>query len=374
MKGKKKWIVLLVLVAGVAAYALTRPKPVPPRLSGESMKGIVYHEYGTADVLRLESIDKYLPNDNQVLIKVRAASVNPLDWHYMRGTPYAMRVGSGLRRPNDPRLGVDLSGEVVLVGKDVTQFKPGDEVFGVGDSALAEFSRATPKRIAPMPAGITFEQAAAVPVAAITALQALRDKGHLQAGQKVLINGSSGGVGTFAVQIAKALGAEVTAVCSGRNVELVKTLGADHVVDYTKEDFTQGQERYDVILDNVGTRPLSEIRRAMKPKGICVLVGGGGPDAGKWLGPILRPIYALLYSPFVSQKFTMLFAEITREDLLLLKEMMETKKVTPVIDRTYPLAETPEAIRYLEAGHARGKVVIEVSGDGMAGRSSASEP
>jgi NADPH:quinone reductase-like Zn-dependent oxidoreductase len=361
MKIKKRWIVLFVLVAGVAAYWMTRPKPVPPRLSGESMQGIVYHEYGTADVLRLESIDKYLPNDNQVLIKVRAASVNPLDWHYIRGTPYAMRLmGAGLRRPIDPRLGVDLAGEVVEVGRNVTRFKPGDEVFGVGDSALSEYSRASAARIAPKPAGITFEQAAAVPVAGITALQALRDKGHVQAGQKVLINGASGGVGTFAVQIAKALGAEVTGVCSGRNFELVRSLGADHVIDYTKEDFTLGQERYDVILDNVGTRPLREMRRALKPKGICVLVGGGGPDAGKWLGPIVRPFFALLYSPIVSQSFTMLFADVTNADLVVLKEMMESKKVTPVIDRTFPLAETPEAIRYLEAGHARGKVIVEV--------------
>jgi NADPH:quinone reductase-like Zn-dependent oxidoreductase len=240
----------------------------------------------------------------------------------------------------------------------VTQFKPGDRVYGVAPGSFGGYALASLRRIAPMPAGATFEQAAAVPVAAITALQGLRDKGKLRAGQKVLINGASGGVGTFAVQIAHAFGAEVTGVCSTRNLEMVRALGADHVIDYKQEDFTQGQERYDLVLDNVGIHTVSSLRRVLKPQGILVLVGGGGPDAGNWIGPLARPLKALVMSPFVDQEMSMLLANVNPDDLLVMNELIEAGKVTPVIDRTYGLSEVPEAIRYLEEGHARGKVVI----------------
>ncbi len=323
------------------------------------MKAIVYADYGSPDVLELKEIEKPVPNDNQVLVKVRAASANPLDWHYMRGTPYFMRVtGVGLRRPKATRLGVDLAGQVEAVGRSVTRFKPGDEVFGTGGGAFAEYASSSEKKIVLKPANLTFEQAAAVPVAAISALQGLRDKGKVQPGQKVLINGASGGVGTFAVQIAKSFGADVTGVCSTRNVELVRSLGADQVIDYTQQDFTERGQRYDLILDCVGNQPLLRFRRALNPNGTCVLIGGGGPNDGLWIGPPLRFVKALLMSPFMSQKFVPLLAEIRREDLIFLADLMQAGKVTPVIDRTYPLSQVPAAIRYLEKGHARGKVVI----------------
>jgi NADPH:quinone reductase-like Zn-dependent oxidoreductase len=274
----------------------------------------------------------------------------------MRGTPYVMRIGAGIGAPENPRLGVDFAGTVEAVGKDVTRFKPGDEVFGGRTGAFAEYLTVREDRsLLPKPANLSFEQAAAVPVAAITALQALRDKGRLQAGQKVLINGASGGVGTFAVQIAKSLGAEVTGVCSTRNVEMVRALGADHVVDYTKEDFTRGAERYDLIVDMVGNRGLFEYKRVLQPKGSFVIVGA---QDGKWLGPLWAPIKAMVLSPFVSQEMGMMLAEINPADLAVLSELMRSGKVTPVVDRTYPLRETQEAIRYLETGRARGKVVV----------------
>ena len=368
LKRKSARIALLVLAIAFAAFWLLKPAPTPPaRGSGEPMKAIVYHEYGSSDVLRFEETEKLLPNDNQVLIKVRAAAANPLDWHYMRGTPYIMRLmGSGVRKPKDIRLGADLAGQIVAVGRSVTQFKPGDEVYGVGDSAFAEYSRASEKRIALKPEQLTFEQAAAVPVAALTALQGLRDKGKVQPGQKVLINGASGGVGTFAVQIAKSLGAEVTGVCSTRNVEMVRSLGADHVIDYKKEDFARSAERYDVILDNVGNRPLTDFRRVMKPTGILVMIGGGGPQDGQWIGPVWGFLKAPALSALTSQEFEVFVAEITKDDLGVMNELMEAKRVTPVIDRTYTLREVPEAIRYLETGRARGKVVITVEQDDRA--------
>jgi NADPH:quinone reductase-like Zn-dependent oxidoreductase len=326
------------------------------------MKAVVYTNYGPPDVLEIRDIKKPVPNDDQVLVKVRAAAVNPLDWHFMEGMPYVGRMMmGGIRKPKDPRLGVDYAGTVEAVGKNVTQFKPGDQVFGNRSGAFAEYLCARADRaIALKPANMTFEQAAGVPVAGLTALQGLRDKGKVQPGQKVLINGASGGVGTFAVQIAKSLGAEVTGVCSGRNVDLVRSLGADHVIDYTKEDFTKDDERYDVILDNVGTQPLSGFRRVLKPNGICVMIGGGGPNEGKWVGPMARPIKAMLISPFISQKMGMMMAQGNKDDLNILADLMESGKVKPVIDRTYPLSEIREAIRYLEAGHARGKVIITV--------------
>ena len=358
LKRKSTRIVLVVLVLVVAGFWFLRPTPIPFRGSGEPMRAIVYREYGPPDVIRVEQVEKPLPNENQVLIKVRAAAANPLDWHYVRGIPYLVRIGSGLLKPNSARLGVDVAGEVVAVGSNVTQFKPGDEVFGTGPGAFAEYVRASQNKIVLKPANLTFEQAASVPVAALTALQGLRDKGKIHSGQRVLINGASGGVGTFAVQIAKSYGAEVTGVCSTRNVEMVRSIGADHVIDYTKEDFTRSAQRYDIIYDTVGNHSFSELGRALVPNGIAVLIGGGGPNGGRWIGPMADPIKAFLRSPFSSQKFVFFIADIRKDDLALLRHLMETGKVKPVIDRTYPLTQVPEAIRYLEQGHARGKVVI----------------
>ncbi len=355
------FLLIVLLIGGFAIYAWATGARQEPIETGEPhMKAVVYMNYGSPDVLEIRDIKKPAPNDDQVLIKVRAVSVNPLDWHFMEGTPMIMRaMGTGLRKPKDPRLGVDMSGEVEAVGKNVTQFKPGDEVFGAKSGALAEYICVRADRaIVRKPANITFEQAAAVPIAAVTALQGVRDKGKVQPGQKVLINGASGGVGTFAVQIAKTYGAEVTGVCSTRNLELVRSLGADHVIDYTKEDFTKGEQHYDVILDNVGTQPLSGFRRVLRPNGICVMIGGGGPNDGGLIGPLFRPVKAMVMSPFISQKMGMLMANITRDDLTFLANLMQSGKVTPVIDRTYPLSQIAEAMRYLEKGHARGKVII----------------
>ena len=322
------------------------------------MKAIVYEEYGSPDVLELQEIDKPVVNDDGVLVRVRAASANPYDWHFMRGKPYFMRMQTGLLKPKANRLGVNLAGQVEAVGKNVTQFHPGDEVFGGGDGAFAEYVCGSEDRLVLKPANLTFEQAAAVPTAAFTALQGLRDKGRIQPGQKVLINGASGGVGTFAVQIAKSFGAEVTGVCSTRNVDKVRSIGAHQVIDYTHEDFTHGGQRYDLMLDSVGNRSLSECRRVLASKGTYVIVGG--PDGGRWLGPMAHFLRTLVLSLFVSQKVVVLMAKRNKEDLLVLKELLEAGKVTPVIDRTYPLSEVPEAIRYLEEGHAQGKVVIAV--------------
>ena len=325
------------------------------------MKAIVYCDYGSPDVLKLEEIAKPTPADNQALVRVHAASINPYDWHFLRGIPYVMRLETGLRKPKDRRLGVDFAGTIEAVGRNVTRFKPGDEVFGGRTGALAEYVCVREQgSVALKPPNVSFEQAATVSLAGVTALQAVRDKAQLRAGQKILINGASGGVGTFAVQIARSLGAEVTGVCSTKNLELVRSLGADHVIDYTKEDFTKGAQRYDVILDLVGTQPLVGFKHVLTPRGICVLVGGGGPDEGNWIGPMARPIKALLLSPFVSQKIGMFMAEMNQKDLNVLRDLMQAGKVTPVIDRTYPLSAVPEAIRYLEKGHARGKIVITV--------------
>jgi NADPH:quinone reductase-like Zn-dependent oxidoreductase len=353
---------IVLLLGGLFLYALATEKQEPIETGEPHMKAVVYTEFGPPDVLEVRDIKKPVPNDDQILVKVRAASVNPYDWHFIRGTPYIMRVMmAGIRKPKDPRIGVDYSGTVEAVGKNVTQFKPGDEVFGNKSGAFAEYLCPRADRTVVLkPGNITFEQAAGVPVAGLTALQGLRDKGKVQPGQKVLINGASGGVGTFAVQIAKSFGADVTGVCSGRNVDLVRSLGADHVIDYTKEDFSKGDVRYDVILDNVGTQPLSGFRRVLKPNGICVMIGGGGPNEGKWVGPMARPIKAKLMSPFISQKMSMMMAQGNKDDLNILADLMQSGKVTPVIDRTYPLSEIREAIRYLEAGHARGKVIITV--------------
>jgi NADPH:quinone reductase-like Zn-dependent oxidoreductase len=359
------FLLIVLLIGGFILYTLATEKQEPIETGEPHMRAVVYTDYGPPDVLEVKDIKKSEPNDDQVLVKVHAAAVNPYDWHFIRGTPYMMRMMmGGLRKPKDPRIGVDYAGTVEAVGKNVTRFKPGDEVFGNRTGAFAEYLCARADRaIALKPANITFEQAAGVPVAGLTALQGLRDHGKVQPGQKVLINGASGGVGTFAVQIAKALGAEVTGVCSTRNVDLVRSLGADHVIDYTKEDFTKGDERYDVILDNVGTQPLSGFRRVLKPNGICVIIGGGGPNDGKWVGPMARPIKAKLMSPFISQKIGMMMAQGNPDDLKLIADLMQAGKVTTVIDRTYPLSEIREAVRYVEAGRARGKVIIKVAQD-----------
>jgi NADPH:quinone reductase-like Zn-dependent oxidoreductase len=323
------------------------------------VKAIVGTEYGSPDALELQEIDTPVLEDDRVLVRVRAASVNPYDWHLMRGLPYLVRVaGGGLRRPKVPVLGVDVAGQVEAVGADVTEFKPGDEVFGSGAGTFAEYTRGRERNFVPKPAGITFEQASAVAAAGCTALQALRDRGRIQAGQRVLVNGAAGGVGTFAVQLAKEFGAEVTGVCSTRNVDMVRSIGADRVVDYTSDDFTRSGERYDLIVDNVGNRSLSDLRRVMTPKGTLVIVGGGAE--GRWLGPLLLPLRAMALSRFVGQRLLPLLAKVTKADLLFLGDLLAAGKLTPVIDRTYSLAETPEALRYLEAGHAQGKVVITI--------------
>jgi NADPH:quinone reductase-like Zn-dependent oxidoreductase len=327
------------------------------------MRAFVLRSYGSPDVLDLTDIDKPVPGDDEVLVRVRGTSVNPYDWHNMRGEAYIGRLmgGLGLRNPKLSILGADMAGQVEAVGKDVTEFRPGDEVFAVlRQGGFAEYVCVQEGELAPKPKNLSFEQAAAVPMAANTALLGLRDEGRIQPGQKVLINGASGGVGTFAVQIAKSFGADVTGVCSTRNLDMVRSLGADHVIDYTKEDFTKGAQRYDVILDNVGTQPLSGFRRALKAQGICVMIGGGGPNDGGLIGPMARPIKTMLMSPFISQKMGMMLAEIHQDDLTKMSELMQAGKVTPVIDRTYPLSQIREAMKYLEAGHARGKVILTV--------------
>jgi len=328
------------------------------------MKAIVYHSYGPPDVLKCEEIEKPTAGDNEVLIKVRAASVNPLDLLF-RGTSYMVRMITGLRRPKDTRLGVDVAGQVEAVGRNVTQFKPGDAVFGTCKGAFAEYVCASESALVAKPDNVTFEQAASVPIAALTALQGLRlgglgglgDKGHIQPRQKVLINGASGGVGTFAVQIAKSFGADVTGVCSTRNVEMVRSIGAKPVIDYTREDFTKsGQsydQRYDLILDCVGNHSLLAHRRALNPNGVCVVAGA----KGLW-DFLTRALTAPVLSRLVSQKFVTFIAKLNKQDLTIMRELMATGKVTPVIDRRYSLSEVPEAIRYLEKRHARGKVVI----------------
>jgi NADPH:quinone reductase-like Zn-dependent oxidoreductase len=358
-------VLLLVVVAlGTLAWVLSHDSPCGAAAAlpanAQPMKAIVYRCYGGPEVAKIEDIAKPTPADGQLLVKVHAASVNPLDWHYMHGKPYIMRAGgSGYGVPEDIRLGVDFAGTVEAVGKSVQRFKPGDEVFGGADGAFAEYVTVRANgAVALKPANMTFEQAAAVPIAAITALQALRDKGMVQAGQKVLINGASGGVGPFAVQIAKSLGADVTAVCSTRNVAMARSIGADRVIDYTREDFTRGSQHYDLIIDSVGSHSLSEYRRVLTPTGRLVMVGG--PSDDPWLGPLRSSLKALLVAPFVSQKLMFMLADLDQADLETLRQLMETGKLVSVIDRRYKLSETAAAIGYLEQGHARGKVVIDV--------------
>jgi NADPH:quinone reductase-like Zn-dependent oxidoreductase len=316
------------------------------------MKAIVRTKYGPPEVLQLQEIEKPTPKENEVLIKVLAASINPFEWHHMRGNPFLLRFSAGLLKPKHKILGKDMAGIVEAVGKKVKQFIPGDEVFGSSNfGALAEFACVVEDHLAVKPANATFEEAATLPMAALTALQGLRDDGQVQPRQKVLINGSSGGVGTFAVQIAKSFGAEVTGVCSTRNLDMVRSIGADHVIDYTKEDFTQNGQHYDLIIDNVGNRSVSDLKRALSAKGICVVVGYSS------LANLFQVMFRL---PSGNKKIGFLIPKINKKDLTYLKGLLETGKIVPVIDRLYPLSETAEAIRYLEEGHARGKVVITV--------------
>ncbi len=319
------------------------------------MKAAVYSRYGPPDVVQIKDLEKPVPKDNEVLIRVRAASVNPLDWHLMRGTPYVGRLMFGLRKPKITRPGVDVAGQVEAVGRNVTQFKPGDEVFGSCRGAFAEYACTSESALVTKPNRVTFEQAASAPVAAFTALQGLRDKGRIQPGQKVLINGAAGGVGTLAVQIAKSFGADVTGVCSTRNVDMVRSLGADRVIDYTQEDFTKSGQHYNLIFDLVANHSLLACRRVLNPKGIYIAAGVLGVSM---IGLLARLITAPVLSLFVSQKFVMLMARSSKEDLTIMHKLMEDGKVTPVVDRRYRLSEVPEAIRYLAEGHARGKVVI----------------
>lgn len=323
------------------------------------MKAIVYSKYGSPDVLELKEVEKPVPTNNEVLVKVQAVSVNAADWKLLRGKPFALRLfGYGLRKPKYQILGSDIAGRVEAVGPNVTQFKPGDEVFGelsgCGLGGYAEYVCARETALALKPANVSFEQAAAIPMAALTALQGLRDKGQIRLEQKVLINGASGGVGTFAVQIARSFGTQVTAVCSTKNMEMARSLGADHVIDYTQQNFTQNGQRYDLILAVNGYHPILHYKRALSPNGIYVTIGGSGKQLsqGILLGPLL--------SMTGSKKMSSLVQKATQKDLFFLKELVETGKLTPVIDRCYPLNQVADAIRYVEEGHARGKVVIVV--------------
>lgn len=323
------------------------------------MKAIQYTEYGSPDVLQLKEVEKPTPNEDEVLIRIHAASLNAYDWHFLTADIFLIRLmGGGLLKPKDPRLGADMAGRIEAVGRNVKRFQPGDEVFGRVKGALAEYACAPESSLALKPINASFEQAAALPMAAITALQGLRDEGQIQAGQKVLIHGASGGVGTFAVQIAKSFGAEVTAVCSTRNLEQARSIGADHVIDYTRDDFTKNGEFYDLILVANGNRSIHEYKRSLKPNAICVLVGGGS-------GSIVSLLMGMLLGWWISKtegkKIGSFLAKINQEDLTYVKELLESSEVKPVIDRRYPLSESAEALRYLGEGHARGKIVITLA-------------
>jgi NADPH:quinone reductase-like Zn-dependent oxidoreductase len=357
--------VAIVLAVAVTALGLAMShtpaclEPLQIVTGGEPgvhlMKGAVHYCYGSPEVVRYVRLPKPQPADTEVLVRVRAASINPLDWHYLQGTPYMVRLGSGFGVPKNPRLGVDFAGTVEAVGRNVTRFKPGDAVFGGKFGAFAQYV-AVPQdgALTAKPDNITFEQAAAVPIAGITALQALRDTAHVRAGQRVLVNGASGGVGTFAVQIAKSLGAEVTGVCSAKNLELVRSIGADHVIDYTHEDFTRGAVRF----DTVSTHSPAEYRRVLNPAG--VYVGIGSTDVGNWFGWLWPPLEGWVLSWFVSQHFTTMLAHLNGADLASLATLIGSGQVKPVIDRAYPLGQAAEALRYLQKGHARGKVVLSI--------------
>jgi len=336
-------------------------EPMPASAAVEMMQSIVQDEYGTApeDVLRLAEIPWPVIADDEILVRVAAASVDRGTWHVMAGLAYPIRLaGFGLRRPKGTNPGRSVAGTVESAGKDVTEFAPGDEVYGICDGSFAQYARARASKLAPKPANLSFEQAAAVPVSALTALQGVRDHGKVQAGQNVLIIGASGGVGTFAVQIAKAFGAKVTGVCSTAKTDLVRSLGADHVIDYTREDLANGQHRYDVILDIGGNRPLSHLRRALTPRGRLVIVGG--ETGGRWLDGTDRLLRAYLLSPLVSQRLGGFITSENSADLRVLQDLIESGKITPAIDQTYPLSQTPAAIRHVQEGRAQGKIVITI--------------
>lgn len=322
------------------------------------IKAVAHYCYGSSDLLAIEWIDKPVPADNEVLVKVHRAGVNPIDYHLMRGAPYLMRLGNGIGKPERSIMGSDFSGVVEAVGKNVTRFKSGDEVFGGTRGTFSEYiTIAEDRGIALKPANMSFDQSASVAVAAITALQALRDHGQLQAGERVLINGASGGVGTFAVQIAKAMGAEVAGVCSTRNTEMVESLGADRVFDYKKEDYTQSGEKYDLIVDMVSNHSISKNRDALVAGGRYIIVGGA---KGNWLGPLTQPIAAMIQDPFVDETLKFFVAEFKQDDFEYLAELMQTGKMTPQIDRHYKLNEISDAITYSESQRARGKIVIDI--------------
>jgi NADPH:quinone reductase-like Zn-dependent oxidoreductase len=353
---------ILAIVAGFIAYwRSTNDCDRKAAAPLNPMKAIRYCEYGSPDVVKLDYVEKPVPADNQVLIKVRAASLNAFDVYVIRDS-WLGRLIFGLRKPRDTRLGQDVAGQVEAVGKNVVQFKPGDKVFGISRGALAEYACTPERALAAKPPSVSFDQAASLPLAGLTALQGLRE-GKIQPGQKVLINGATGGVGTFAVQIAKSLGAEVTAVCSTRNVDLVRSIGADHVIDYTKEDFTKSDQHYDVIFDNVCNHSFAERRRVLTPKGTCVLagMGGAGVKEGQAIGRIAGNLFiARGLSSFTNQKFAQYRTKTSKQDLIALGELVETGKLRPVIEQTYKLNDAPEALRHLDAGHARGKIVITV--------------
>jgi len=354
-------LILAFLVGFIAYWRSTNECDRNTGVPANPMKAIVYCEYGSPDVLKFEDVEKPVPNDNQVLIKVRAASLNAFDVYLIRDS-WLGRLIFGLRKPRDTRLGQDIAGQVEAVGKNVTQFKPGDEVFGICRGALAEYACASERALIMKPPNVPFEQAASLPLAGLTALQGLRE-GKIQPGQKVLINGATGGVGTFAVQIAKSFGAEVTAVCSTRNVDLVRSIGADHVIDYTKEDFTKSDQRYDVIFDNVCNHSFTERRRVLTPKGICVLagMGGAGVKGSEAIGRIAGNLFtARGLSSFTDQKFAQYRTKSSKQDLIMLGDLIQAGKLRPVVERTYKLNDAPEALRYLNEGHARGKIVIAV--------------
>ena len=357
-------VIGLLLVAAVAALAIAisyeADCEAPPQVAagGETMQAIAYRCYGSPDVLALETVPKPVPGETEILVRVRAAGVNPLDWHYMRGSPYVMRLASGIGRPGDSRLGVDFAGVVESTGAKVTRFRPGDAVFGGGWGSFAEYLLVDEDQaVVAKPDNISFAEAAAVPVAGITALQALRDKGGVEAGDKVLINGASGGVGPFAVQIARHLGAEVTGVCSARNADMVRELGADRVLDYREVSYLDLDDRYDVIVDNVGNYGLLENRRVMQPDGTMVLVGG---PSGDWIGPLIRPLSAVVINPFVDEEFAPFISRFNVADIQLLADLLASGAIRPVIDRRYTLDELPDAIRYSEEGHARAKIIVEM--------------
>jgi NADPH:quinone reductase-like Zn-dependent oxidoreductase len=364
----RKWLLGATGLAGAGIAAgmlvLSHDSPcgkAPEVGAGETMQAVAYRCYGSPEVLRLETLPKPVPGDGEVLVRVHAASVNPVDKHYLYGTPYVVRLSAGIGAPTVAGFGTDFSGTVAAVGAGVTRFKPGDAVFGAADGAVGEYlvRRAT-GAIATKPYALGFDEAAAMPVAAITALQALRDKARVAPGQKVLINGASGGVGTFAVQIAKALGAEVTGVCSTRNVELVRSIGADHVIDYTQEDFTQGEARFDAIIDMVGNHGIGALTGVIKPEGVLVRVGS--TSYNPWLQPFASMAAAAVQSLLRSQRIEGILASIQPADLEYLADLATAGKLRAVIDRRYPMAQTADAVRYLETGRARGKIIIDIDG------------